>query len=268
MNTEWLDPTRQDDEFTDVVLRLRHEAAYVFSTRFAEGARVADVACGVAYGAEVLGDRPTAYVGVDRAQEALDMADGTSSDRAYFVCGDAAGNIPLRSGSADLVLAFQILEHIPVEETEKFLADLRRICKPDGHIVITTPNRRHRLLPLQQPWNPYHVREFQRREFKQLLIGHFDEVEVFGLRATEEIERVERERVRQNPIRVYGKPVLALIPESIRRWIGSHLRSLGEANKDMDTEMPDRAERVSVDDFKVEDDPEGRGLDLIALCRP
>lgn len=268
MNTEWLDPTRQDDDLTDVVLRMRHEAAYVFAKRFVDDARVVDVACGVAYGAGVLGDRPATYVGVDRAKEALEVAHSSSPERAYFVCADVAGKMPLRTACGDVVLAFQILEHIPVKSTEAFLDELRRICGPDGRVVITTPNRRHRLLPLQEPWNPYHVREFSRRQLAELLKGHFAEVDVLGLRATEEIERVERERVRQSPFRVYLRPLFSLIPVAIQRWVGTRLRSLAPSGATGEVDEARLKERLSVSDFRVEDDRAEMGLDLVAVCRP
>ena len=71
MSTEWLDPSRSGESLTELVHRRRHEAAYVFARRFAGGARVVDVACGVAYGAALLGDGPRRYVGLDRSAEAL-----------------------------------------------------------------------------------------------------------------------------------------------------------------------------------------------------
>lgn len=268
VSTEWLDPSRQEDDLKDVVLRLRHEAAYVFAKQWAEDARVVDVACGVAYGARVLGSVPSSYLGLDRAKEALIAAVQSNCGSVSFVCADAVRGIPVSSGSVDVVLAYQILEHIPVEDTEDFLGELRRICSPGGRVILTTPNRRHRLLPLQRPWNPYHVREFRRQEFANLLGECFSDITVLGLRAGEKIERVELERVRQNPLAVYAGPLRELIPDGALRWIGARLLSWDGPAGTSDGETSPPGHSISVQDFWIEEDREGKGLDLVAVCRP
>lgn len=269
MGTEWLEPARTGPSLADLVLRRRHEAAYVFGRRYADGKRVVDVACGAAYGATVLGDRPARYVGVDRSPEALDAArsrlDGTRRD---FVRADVVSGLPLRAGCADLVLGFQILEHVPEARAVFFLDGLRRLCHPEGRVILTTPNRRHRLLPLQPPWNPYHVREFRQGELADLLGKVFPRFSVLGLRADEEIERVERERVRQDPLEVYTRPLRRLLPRGLRSWLGDLLRSTGPTPGGREEESPAERPDVSVDRFRVEEDPDEEGLDLVAVCWP
>lgn len=264
---EWLDPATREPTVQDLVLRRRHEAAYRFARAMAEDRRVIDVACGVGYGARVLGDEPADYVGVDRAQEPLRRARRRApGGRIGFVCGDAAGHLPFQTGSGELVLAFQIVEHLSEEATGKLLKELRRICAPEGRVVITTPNRYHRLLPFQRPWNPYHTREFDRDELADLLDGIWREVVILGLRAEEEIERVERERVRQSPLAVYSRPLRRVLPESLRTWLERIARRAG--NSRTETESGISPDQVTVDRFRVEEDPEGAGLDLVAVCRP
>jgi len=59
---------------------------------------------------------------------------------------------PLADGSADLVLARYVLEH--VEQPDDFLANAARVLKPGCPLIFLTPNRRHpailasRLMPL------------------------------------------------------------------------------------------------------------------------
>jgi SAM-dependent methyltransferase len=45
---------------------------------------------------------------------------------------------PIEDGEFDVVLANQVLEHVPY--TEGFLAELRRILSPGGYAVISVPN--------------------------------------------------------------------------------------------------------------------------------
>jgi SAM-dependent methyltransferase len=60
---------------------------------------------------------------------------------------------PFESESFDLVTCTSVLEFVTrVEDRRKFLREIRRVVRPGGHIVLTTPN----------PWYPFelHSRRF------------------------------------------------------------------------------------------------------------
>lgn len=58
-----------------------------------------------------------------------------------FVQLDGSEDWPIESGSADLVIARYVLEH--VADSQSFLGNVRRILKPGGRFIFLTPNRRH-----------------------------------------------------------------------------------------------------------------------------
>lgn len=268
METEWLDPAGGGESISDTVLRRKHEAAYVFARRYSKDRRVVDVACGVAYGARILGNGPRRYLGIDRSVEAVrTAAERNAAEQVRFTVADASGALPVASDSAELVLALQIVEHVPTSQIGSFLEELRRVCREDGRIIFTTPNRKHRLLPLQSPWNPYHVQEFDRRELERMLEEVYAEVSVRGLRADREIENIELKRVRQNPVFVYGKWLLRMVPSPIEGWIREKISSMNsESRKDSGHGLS--PEEVTVERFDVVKDPRGEGIDLVAVCRP
>lgn len=47
--------------------------------------------------------------------------------------------LPFQEGSQDVVLSFDVLEHIP--NTQEHLAEVRRILRPRGSYVFATPNK-------------------------------------------------------------------------------------------------------------------------------
>ncbi len=49
------------------------------------------------------------------------------------------GRIPLDDGTADVVTSFTVLEHVPDER--EALAEMYRILKPDGRLILSVPNR-------------------------------------------------------------------------------------------------------------------------------
>ena len=49
------------------------------------------------------------------------------------------GPIPLPDGAVDAVISFTVLEHVPDEQA--VLAEMRRVLRPGGVLVLTVPNR-------------------------------------------------------------------------------------------------------------------------------
>lgn len=93
-----------------------------------------------------LGCGDGAWLDEHRATEAIgiDLADGpdtASPGRSWtFIAADLDEGIPIEDGWADAVRANQVIEHIrnPIQ----FLSEVRRVLRPDGLFVATTPNIR------------------------------------------------------------------------------------------------------------------------------
>jgi SAM-dependent methyltransferase len=66
-------------------------------------------------------------------------AQRTAYQRGLLTIGlDVGGNLPLRSGALDGILAGEIIEH--VYDPALLLRECRRVLRPGGILVITTPN--------------------------------------------------------------------------------------------------------------------------------
>lgn len=84
---------------------------------------------------------------------------------------DATG-LPLPDGRLDFVTCIEVIEHVPC--CEELVAELHRVLKPSGVLVLTTPLRR----PDRPTRDPYHFREFTRDELRELLATCFGDVDV------------------------------------------------------------------------------------------
>lgn len=62
-------------------------------------------------------------------------------ERVRFVCGDATA-LPFNNNSFDAVTMFDVLEHIA--QHEKAVSEVRRILRPDGFLLVSTPNENWR----------------------------------------------------------------------------------------------------------------------------
>jgi SAM-dependent methyltransferase len=71
----------------------------------------------------------------------------------------------------DIVVAVEVLEH--VAEDELFVSQVRRVLKPGGTFLMTTPNG-----DSVKNTNPDHKRHYRRVELDCLLRRHFNEVDV------------------------------------------------------------------------------------------
>ena len=87
--------------------------------------------------------------------------------------------IPLPDKAFDTVVSFETLEHIA--EDEAFVAEIRRVLRRGGALLLSTPNSRVSS-PEGEVRNPWHVREYALDALRALLEPHFDEVDIFAQR--------------------------------------------------------------------------------------
>lgn len=253
------------------LMYLRHLAAYRFAQSMAEGRRVLDLGCGAGYGSIIIALTAKEVVALDVAPESLLTAEPDAATIG-FVAGDSL-QLPLRDKVFDLVVSFQVIEHI-WDET-RYLDEIERVLTPGGLFILSTPNKRLRLLPFQSPFNPYHVREHDCHSLRKALRARFAEVSILGLQGSSEIMAIERERLRQNPIKVYTRLIAPkILPTSALRRLRCLLRNLRLEQRavlspttSQTIPSPFSEESYTVDDFWINADNVETSLDLIGICR-
>ena len=140
--------------------------------------RVLDAGCGSGYGAAQLAglDPALQVVGIDLSEEALAYARPRyGGPNLHFAHGDCLA-LEFADGEFDLVMAFEVLEHLT--EPAAFLQQARRVLRPSGHLLVSTPNRRY-YSEERRYVNPFHTREYDASEFDSLLGGFFPERVIF-----------------------------------------------------------------------------------------
>jgi SAM-dependent methyltransferase len=163
----------------------RRAAGLVADGLFADGQRaldgliVLDVACGAGFGLQMLRQAGACPIGVDYDASALSEVRDRQAG-ARLLRGDAT-RLPLQDASIDLVVSFETLEHVP--DAAALVAEIRRVLKPGGRLVLSTPNRRFGP-PERHTGNPFHVREFTADELRDLLRESFEQVQLYGQRPT------------------------------------------------------------------------------------
>lgn len=156
-----------------------HFARYVFASKFTPGKTVLDVACGSGYGASWL-KRAGAkkVVGADIDPAAIKRArDEFGAPEIDFLEMDAV-NLKFPDNSFEVVVSFETLEHL--NNQAQFIRELRRVLKPGGVLIISTPNKAvSQALKIN---NRFHRRELKPREFEALVTQYFTGIRLFGQR--------------------------------------------------------------------------------------
>lgn len=158
---------------------IEHWHRYLLARELARDRDVLDIACGEGYGSSLLAQTARNVVGVDLSKLAIDHAQRSyGSTNLQYMAGSASA-IPLQDDSVDMVVSFETLEHF--YEHDLFFREVKRVLKPDGLLLISTPDR-DTYSPSTRGPNPYHRHELTREEFLDLVRRHFAEVSSQGQR--------------------------------------------------------------------------------------
>jgi 2-polyprenyl-3-methyl-5-hydroxy-6-metoxy-1,4-benzoquinol methylase len=155
-----------------------HIARYAFAARLSRGRRVLDLGCGTGYGAFELAPTALSVTGLDLAHDAVEYARTNYSRRNLRWLQSSCTTLPLREASFDLVIAFEVIEHLP--DWERLIEEARRVLAPGGQFIVSTPNKSYyaESRKLSGP-NPFHTHEFEYEEFRDALARTFPHVSLF-----------------------------------------------------------------------------------------
>jgi GT2 family glycosyltransferase/SAM-dependent methyltransferase/glycosyltransferase involved in cell wall biosynthesis len=176
----------------DVPVVYEHFHRYLWARRLAEGKRVLDVGSGEGFGAALLEDAAASVLGIEIDPVTVEHSRlNYAGPTLEFRQGSATELDRLPADSFDLVVAFEIIEH--VDDHDAVLRGIEHVLAPGGIVVMSTPDRAAYTEASGQV-NPFHVHELTLEEFHARLAEPFPHVELFALRTISgsRIEALER----------------------------------------------------------------------------
>lgn len=148
-----------------------HWHRYALARQLSQHRTVLDVACGEGYGAAMVAEGADRVLGVDISADAIRHAKNRYGHHTNLEFVPAScDRLPFPDASFDLVISFETIEHI--EAQQAFIAELARVLRPDGVLLLSSPNKRL-YSDAHDYHNEFHVRELYRNELEELLREEF-----------------------------------------------------------------------------------------------
>lgn len=152
---------------------MRHLNRYKWAdSHLKDRSRVLDVGCGSGYGDFVLLNTALHVHGVDVSGEAIKYAKDRcrqrkTSNRLTYEVRNIDNLYKISRIKHDAVVCIEMIEHLELEQQHAFLSGMKKILKPDGVFLVTTP------LHGEDNTTKYHKHEFSKEEFTDLLLKYF-----------------------------------------------------------------------------------------------
>jgi 2-polyprenyl-3-methyl-5-hydroxy-6-metoxy-1,4-benzoquinol methylase len=151
--------------------------SYEFArNQFGAGDHVLDIACGDGYGCRIMAPQVGQVLGVDINQPLIAAnQQGNNIENIAYDVGDCFA-LQLADGAVTGATAMELIEHLPVDQVDGFVSEVRRVIKPGGSFICSTPQNSHGDIPLV----PWHIKEYSVAELRAILERHFSSVKILS----------------------------------------------------------------------------------------
>ena len=253
----------------DYVIHLMHLSDYQRAQTIVSEKSVLDLGCNSGYGTNLLGEKATKIIGVDVSPLAIETAKSKyKKTNLTFQLVDGI-RLPFDDATFDAVTSFQVIEHLV--DYEIYFSEIKRVLRPNGVLILTTPNAEIRVRLGQKPWNRFHVHEFRIAELRELLTKYFDFSEVVGQHAnglsySTEYERCIRARdasASKNNFNI-KRVILNLLPESLVNYLRSYKSKSSSVKSVLLSD--EEKKNYSLSDFFYKNSNNDVALSLVACC--
>ena len=151
--------------------------SYEFAkSQFGGKDKVLDIACGDGYGCRILAGHVGQVLGVDinGGLIAANRQSNAVANISYDVADCFA--LSLADDAVSGATAMELIEHLPVDQVDTFVKEVRRVVAPGGSFICSTPQNSHGDIPVV----PWHVKEYSVAELRALLERHFSSVKILS----------------------------------------------------------------------------------------
>ena len=158
---------------------IEHFHRYFAAQTLVQGKNILDAACGTGYGSKILAEKATHVYGLDLSPEAVEYAKANyNGENITYQVGSIA-ELPFADGLFDVVVSFETIEHVDQTIQKLFLQEIKRVLKPDGLLIMSTPNKKT-FTDDRGLITKFHIKEFYESEFIDFLKKEFSTVQIYN----------------------------------------------------------------------------------------
>ena len=115
-----------------------HRACAVFSRPYITGRSVLNAGCWVGNYEILVSPFVKGVIGIDIEYDALRIAKQASPSIEFLHA--SVMSMPFQDGSFDVVSMWEVIEHLPEGSEGRALTNIRQVLKPEGYLLLSTPN--------------------------------------------------------------------------------------------------------------------------------
>jgi 2-polyprenyl-3-methyl-5-hydroxy-6-metoxy-1,4-benzoquinol methylase len=138
---------------------------------------VLEIGCGEGYGVELLYKNADQLTLIDKSRH-LSKVIKKNYPKATTIQNKIPPLTQLESNSFDVVISFQVIEHI--KNAELYIQEIYRVLKPNGKAYISTPNVLKSIAR-----NPWHYKEYTFEELAILVQKSFSNITIQGIKGND-----------------------------------------------------------------------------------
>ncbi len=160
---------------------------------------ILDIGCGLAWFEYQNRKVAKKIWAIDKNEKHIEQNKKFFKDKKVVFIKGSALKIPLKNESVDMVVASEVIEHIPKKTESIFFREVRRVLKKKGNLFLSTPND-HLMVKLFDPAWYFGHRHYNHKELRKI---------------------AEKERLQTKTYQISGAwwSILGLINMYVAKWV-------------------------------------------------
>jgi 2-polyprenyl-3-methyl-5-hydroxy-6-metoxy-1,4-benzoquinol methylase len=176
-------------------------ARYRFASFYCRGKEILDIGTGLGLGAHYLAGKGAKKVlGLDYSLSTIKLISSKNKSKNVSFLHLDSRRLNKIKNKFDVVVAFEILEHLPLNDVQEFIESISKILKKSGILLLSTPNGLQTKYILGKPYNPYHIKEYKGTEIYKFLKPYFSNISIKGMIYKDRKYDIIQNRVENGPL--------------------------------------------------------------------